>query len=48
MKLRFYIKNNNKVYTLKQEISSSQTKDAHYKFLKFTKTKTNSSDLSLS
>jgi len=44
MKLRFYIKNNNKIYTLRQIISGSSTKDAHYKFLKFTKTKTESFD----
>ncbi|MEK6878335.1 MAG: hypothetical protein AABY22_01935 [Nanoarchaeota archaeon] len=35
MKLKFYIKDNKKIYTLKQTIDGKETKDAHYKFLKF-------------
>ncbi len=31
MKLRFFIKNNEKIYTLKE---NENTKPAHYKFLK--------------
>ena len=34
MKLRYYLKNNQKVYTLKEAINSQLTKDAHYKFIK--------------
>ena len=36
MKLKFYIKNNKKNYTLKEKIPNSdeKTKDAHYKFIK--------------
>jgi len=33
-KLRFYKKNNKKIYTLKEEINNEKTKDAHYKFIK--------------
>lgn len=31
MKLRFFFKNNEKIYTLKQD---KETKEAHYKFIK--------------
>lgn len=34
-KLKFYISNNNKVYTLKAKSpENKKTEDAHYKFLK--------------
>ncbi len=34
MKLKFYINSENKkIYTLKEEINSEKTKEAHYKFL---------------
>jgi hypothetical protein len=33
MKLKFYIKNKKKVYTIK-ESQNKELKDAHYKFLK--------------
>lgn len=33
-KLKFYIKNNKKTYTLKDKINNEETKDAHYKFIK--------------
>lgn len=36
MILRYYLnKDGNKVYTLKKSISEKETKEAHYKFLKF-------------
>lgn len=34
MKLKFYIENNKKIYTLKQEHNGKPTKDAHYKYIK--------------
>ena len=34
MKLRFYIKESKKVYTLKDSVDDKSTKDAHYKFIK--------------
>jgi hypothetical protein len=34
MKLKYYLKNNKKIYTLKDEVDSTITKDAHYKFIK--------------
>ena len=34
MKLKFFLKNNKKIYTLKEEIENKKTKDAHYKFIK--------------
>ena len=36
MKLRFFLKNNEKVYTMKEEASETKekTKPAHYKFVK--------------
>jgi len=34
MKLKFYIKENKKVYTLKSRVSNKETKPAHYKFIK--------------
>jgi len=34
MKLKFYIKNGKKVYTLKSRVSNKKTKPAHYKFVK--------------
>lgn len=33
MKLKFFIKNNEKIYTLKENVDNEKTKDAHYKFL---------------
>ena len=36
MKLRYYIKNNKKIYTLKsKDPEGKETKEAHYKFIKF-------------
>jgi len=34
MKLKFYIKNGKKIYTLKQKVDDQITKPAHYKFIK--------------
>jgi len=34
MKLKFFIKDNKKIYTLKETIENNKTKDAHYKFIK--------------
>ncbi len=34
MKLKFFLQNNKKIYTLKEEIDDKKTKDAHYKFVK--------------
>jgi len=34
MKLKYYIKDNKKVYTLKDSANNIKTKDAHYKFVK--------------
>lgn len=34
MKLKFYIKDGKKIYTLKGSYESKETKDAHYKFIK--------------
>lgn len=34
MKIKYYIENNKKVYTLKQEHNGKPTQDAHYKFIK--------------
>jgi hypothetical protein len=34
MKLRYYLKDNEKIYTLKNDINNNKTKDAHYKFIK--------------
>jgi hypothetical protein len=34
MKLKYYIKNNKKTYTLKDNIDKNKTEDAHYKFIK--------------
>jgi len=34
MKLRYYIKDNKKVYTLKDKIDNVLTLDAHYKFIR--------------
>lgn len=37
MKLKYYLnEKGEKVYTLKQSHDNNQTKEAHYKFLKFT------------
>ncbi len=33
-KLRVYIKNEKKIYTLKDKINNSPTSEAHYKFIK--------------
>jgi hypothetical protein len=37
MKLRFFLKDGKKVYTLKSKVENEKTKEAHYKFLKFQK-----------
>ncbi len=34
MKLKYYIENNKKIYTLKQDHKGKPTLDAHYKFIK--------------
>ena len=34
MKLKFFIKNNKKTYTLKDKVNNTPTKPAHYKFIK--------------
>jgi len=34
MKLKFYLKDNKKIYTLKDSVNNTPTKDAHYKFIK--------------
>lgn len=34
MKLKFFLKNNKKIYTLKKEINGKPTIDAHYKFVR--------------
>ena len=41
MKLKFYLKNNKKIYTLKEECKTCEekTKDAHYKFISRNKIK---------
>lgn len=33
-KLRYYLKDGKKVYTLKESASKEKTKDAHYKFIR--------------
>jgi rRNA maturation protein Nop10 len=42
-KLKYFLKNNKKIYTLKEEVpeTKEKTKDAHYKFIRI---KTESSD----
>ena len=45
MKLRYYIKNNEKIYTLKAESNSQPTKDAHYNFIKIRDTVPKTQDL---
>lgn len=35
MNLKYYIKDNKKIYTIKGNIEGKQTQDAHYKFIKF-------------
>lgn len=37
MKLKYYKKNNKKIYTLKESINKEKPKSAHYKFLKLSK-----------
>lgn len=34
MKLKFFTKNNEKIYTMKDEVNGEKTKSAHYKFVK--------------
>ena len=34
MKLKFFLKDGKKIYTLKEEHNGQVTKDAHYKFIK--------------
>ena len=34
MKLKFFLKNNKKIYTLKEKVDNKLTKEAHYKFIK--------------
>lgn len=43
MKLRYYIKDNNKIYTLKDKIDGIPTKEAHYKFIKIKSVRAQSS-----
>ncbi len=43
MKLRYYIKDNKKIYTLKEKIDDIQTKKAHYKFIKIKSVRAQSS-----
>ncbi|MEK6875165.1 MAG: hypothetical protein AABX30_00615 [Nanoarchaeota archaeon] len=38
-RLKYYIRENKKTYTLKEKINDVPTKDAHYKFVNFLKTK---------
>lgn len=46
-KLKFYIEEGKKIYTLKKEVEGKVTKEAHYKFLKIKDApKTNSKNLS--
>ena len=35
MNLKFYIKDNKKIYTLKDSMEGKKTIDAHYKFIKY-------------
>jgi len=34
MKLKYYEKNEKKIYTLKEEVEGNKTQEAHYKFIK--------------
>ncbi len=34
MKLRYYTKDNEKIYTLKNKVNNTPTKNAHYKYIK--------------
>ena len=34
MKLRYYKKDDKKIYTMKKEVDDKKTEDAHYKFVK--------------
>jgi hypothetical protein len=34
MKLKFYIKDGKKSYTMKEGVDNKKTEDAHYKFIK--------------
>jgi len=34
MKMRYYLKGEEKVYTLKESMDNVKTKDAHYKYIK--------------
>ena len=34
MKLKYYIKEGKKIYTLKAEVNNQKIKDAHYKYVK--------------
>ena len=34
MKLKFYLKDKKKTYTLKTKVKDTPTKEAHYKFIK--------------
>ena len=33
MKLRYYTKDNEKIYTLKNKVNNTPTKNAHYKYI---------------
>lgn len=44
MKLKYYIEDNKKVYTLKDKIDNKQTIDAHYKFIKVRSIKENNQE----
>jgi hypothetical protein len=48
MNLKYYLKDNKKIYTLKKEVNSKPTKPAHYKFIKIKSINTNSPAESLS
>ena len=34
MKLKYYLKGREKIYTLKEKSNNQESKDAHYKFIK--------------
>ena len=44
MKLKYYMKDNKKIYTLKEVINNEPVKDAHYKFIKIASVKKDFAD----
>lgn len=48
MKLKYYLKDNKRIYTLKDKIKNEETKPAHYKFIKIKSINLNSPAESLS